>query len=227
MDLKRFLLSALSLCLLTWAIPSELSAQDLPPEPEAEGPSTVEAPIETPAETASIPEHSVVEGPLQEQRQQLYNQIQAAKASGIGIKNYMMAFDYVEGMAKRNESEDAIKKRMVPIISALANQLKTKEYLKTKPPISAGSDQPLLAPGQNLPENLRMFGGLGGNQTQDLIRRVLEKQGTGGGLPAGLPDGLPKDLQNGIPAGIDPNMIKEKLKDPRVRELLKKYQGGN
>src|SRR5690606_18167504 len=109
---------------------------------------------------------------------QLYNQIQAAKASGIGIKNYMMAFDYIESMAQRGESEEAIKKRMVPLVSALAGQLKTREEIKTRAAsaavsqsIGAGGGGELLAPGQSIPDKLRMWGGMGGAQTDDLIKR--------------------------------------------------------
>lgn len=191
------------------------SAQDLPP-----GPQPVESiptePTSQPEASGQEQEKNVVAGPLEAQRQQLYNQIQAASASGIGIKNYMMAFNYIETMAKNGESEEAIKKRMVPLVTALANQLETKKYLKTKPQRQAasqsqGSIDPsqILAPGQNIESRLKQFGGLGGNQTNDLINRIVQQKGLG----------------DKIPAGIDSSFIKQKLKDPKVQEMIKKYRG--
>ena len=33
-----------------------------------------------------------------------------------------------------------------------------------------------------------------------------------------------KGLQNKIPAGMDQNFLKEKLKDPKIQEMIKKYR---
>ena len=202
-------------------MPGVALSQDLPPEPTAAVEETIPAPIvkkeakPLPTLESSSSEKKVVAGPLEAQRQQLYNQIQAAQDNGIGIKNYMMAFDYIEKMAANGESEEAIKKRMVPLVGALASQLKTKEYLKTKPkmqqaPGMAGNLDPsqILAPGQSIDNNLRMFGGMGGSQTGDLINKIVKQKG----------------LQNKIPAGMDQNFLKEKLKDPKIQEMIKKYR---
>lgn len=112
-DLSKFL--ALCTCLL---FPLSALAQDLPAEPvsldeasSVEGqepnsldelPSAKQPNSDAEEATSKIPqetESTVVAGPLQEQRQQLLEQIKAAEANGIGIKNYMMAFTYIEGMA--------------------------------------------------------------------------------------------------------------------------------
>lgn len=219
---------------------SMVFAQELPPEPGVEEqPPAMELPPEpgleenqpqSQAESAPIDSHQVAEGPMASERQQLYNQIQAAKASGIGIKNYMMAFDYIETMAKKGESEEAIKKRMVPLVSALAGQLKTREDIKTRAAAAAlnqgngaGGGGDLLAPGQNIPDKLRMWGGMGGAQTDDLIKRAMQEGGNGG-LPGQLPKGIDKNM---LREKMKDPRIQEKLKDPRIQEMIRKYQAGH
>lgn len=225
-----FLAGLLAGSLLSAITPGSIVfAQELPPEPVVDGqPPATELPPE-PSESqnpAQVPvdDRQVAEGPMVAERQQLYNQIQAAKASGIGIKNYMMAFDYIESMAQRGESEEAIKKRMVPLVSALAGQLKTREEIKTRAASAAvsqsigaggaGGGGELLAPGQSIPDKLRMWGGMGGAQTDDLIKRAMQEQGAGG-------------LSGQLPKGLDKNMIREKLKDPRIQEMIRKYQANH
>ena len=228
------LTSALLMLVLS---PPQANAEDfdLPPEPgqsetsanqSSDLPTESDVPVSTEANTAveetkpgvsdvleKEATKKVVDGPLKEQRQALYDQIQAAEDSGIGIKNYMMAFNYIEEMAARGESEEAIKKRMLPLVSALAGQLKTKQYLKNRPKTTqANSGMPdpnsLLAPNQDIPSQLRKFGGLGGANTDDLIKKIVSDE----------------RLKGNIPQGLDKNNLKDKLKDPRVQELIKKYK---
>lgn len=229
---------------------SQAFAQDLPPEPiveqstpessnlpeepvlidtennrESLNPDSPDQAVEPQTVSDTLEKQStksVVDGPLQNQRQALYNQIQAAEESGIGIKNYMMAFKYIEGMAERGESEEAIKKRMVPLVSALASQLKTKQYLKNRPKTqtaNTGFPDPnsLLAPNQGIPNSLRMYGGMGGAGTNDLIKKIVADERLKGKIP--------KNLDKNMIKGLDQNMLRDKLKDPRVQELLKKYKG--
>ena len=121
---------------------------------------------------------SVGEGPLKNERQTLYDQIQQAGQSGVGIKNYMMAFDYIEQLAAKGASEEEIKKRMVPLITALSNQFKRKEELKSRP-----------SPSQ---------------MDQIMKNKNIDK--------------------SQIPKGVDESFLKNKLKDPRIQEMIKKYQ---
>ena len=109
----------------------------------------------------------------------------------------------------------------LPLVSALAGQLKTREEIKTRAATAAisqssgaGGGGELLAPGQSIPDKLRMWGGMGGAQTDDLIKRAMQEQGAGG-------------LSGQLPKGIDKNMIREKLKDPRIQEMIRKYQANH
>lgn len=236
-----------ALIALTFLSFTPCNAQGLPPEP---GSDATKIPAQTSTSTAPdsnsvkknsielidialppdentspkppVETKSVVDGPLKSQRQALYNQIQTAQQSGVGIKNYMMAFDYIEKMAKDGAEEAAIKKRMVPLITALSSQLKNKEELKTRPSPSqmqaqqgmpSGEGNGLLAPGQQIPPGLGMFGGLGGAHTADLINRIVKNKNID-----------PKKLPKNLPGGIDKSFLNNKLKDPRIQEMLKKYQ---
>ncbi|MGD9684923.1 MAG: hypothetical protein AB7W16_27465 [Candidatus Obscuribacterales bacterium] len=176
---------------------------------------------------------SVVPGPLAEARQQLLNQIMVAKENGVGIASYMSAFKYIEEMASKGASEEDIKKRMIPLVTALSDQLKTKASIEqarldaqTNPRKLEFSKGSIIAPGQAIPQELTRYGGMGGAGTQDLIDSIVRNK-MGGNLPQGV---SAQDLGSKLK---DPNIMnklkdpafREKLSDPRIQDLIRKYKG--
>lgn len=176
---------------------------------------------------------SVVPGPLAEARQQLLDQIMVAKENGVGIASYMAAFKFIEEMTGRGASEEEIKKRMIPLVTALSDQLKTKASIEqarldaqTNPRKLEFARGSIIAPGQSIPQELTRFGGMGGAGTQDLIDSIVRNK-MGGNLPQGV---SAQDLGSKLK---DPNIMnklkdpsfREKLNDPRIQDLIRKYKG--
>lgn len=248
--------SAVLMLVLSITLPPEALADEplLPPEPAGEeavaGTSSAVSSDETgsksspESDTAASSETgpesgsagsgpSVVPGPLVEARQQLLDQIMVAKENGVGIASYMAAFRFIEDMAGRGASEEDIKKRMIPLVTALSDQLKTKASIEQarldaqanprKLEFAKGS---IIAPGQSIPQELTRFGGMGGAGTQDLIDNIVRNK-MGGNLPQGV---SAQDLGSKLK---DPNIMnklkdpsfREKLNDPRIQDLIRKYKG--
>ncbi|MBZ0189041.1 MAG: hypothetical protein K8F91_22540 [Candidatus Obscuribacterales bacterium] len=220
----------------TQAAASENSA---PPEPEAKDPALLTAPdrsgdeVDKPLEKAAGgPGSEVVAGPLQLERKQLLAQIMLAKEDGVGISSYMTAFKFMEDQIAKGATEEEIKQRMIPLVTALAGQLKTKTQMETARQEAINNPSKLefkkgamKSPGQPIPPELTRFGGMGAAGTKELVDSIV-RQKMGGKLPEGVSsDTLKKGLKdpNIMDKLNDPN-IRKKLSDPRIQELIRKYK---
>jgi hypothetical protein len=171
------------------------------PEPAATAPAPGETDAKA-APTSAAPGADVVPGPMLEQRRQLLEHIHTAGAHGIGITNYMMAFNAVEDQVRNGASETQIKPRVDQLSNALIEQLKRAQILKTQRPLPpTNSQQPenaaaTAAPGPAAPA----AGGA-----------PLDKLGNLGSL---------KDKLGGIDI---PDSLKEKLlNSDKAKEILKR-----
>lgn len=83
------------------------------------------------ADTLSV-ENNVVEGPLFEDRKNLYAAIQQAGKKGVGVSGYMAAFKAMEASIKEGQpSDEEIQKQIDRINTELKSQAKSVEQQKT------------------------------------------------------------------------------------------------
>ncbi|HEY9791415.1 MAG TPA: hypothetical protein V6D22_13510 [Candidatus Obscuribacterales bacterium] len=119
------------------------------------------------------PADEVVAGPMLQQRRQLLEHIHTAGAHGIGITNYMMAFNAVEDQVRNGASETQIKPRVDQLSNALLDQLKRAQILKTQRPLPpTSSQQPetaAAAPAAPAPAAPAAGGGLNLGNLQDKL----------------------------------------------------------
>lgn len=81
----------------------------------------------------ALDKKAVVEGPLQKDRELLFQFIVKSKRYGIGVKTYVDLFDEVEAMAAAHYPESQIKDKMERITSSLQQQFQTKYALSRRP----------------------------------------------------------------------------------------------
>lgn len=169
------------------------TSQDLPPEPEV----------------------IVRDGPLTSERSDLLRSIYRAKENGIGIKNYMRAFEYIEDMAAKSQPEEDIQKRIDSLKSSLDEQLKRSEQIKTE---SAANSTPggsrklgpgnLLADPQAIPSSFRTMGGGAGGQSDQLLDMIITEK-----------------LGGKRPSQMTKQELQKKMKEiPELEEYLKRFK---
>lgn len=80
------------------------------------------------------PAIKVEPGALEGERKDLLARIYSAARAGVGIKNYLIAFESIEQLVKSNSSEEKIRERMVLLNDALYDQVAPLQYkrLRTK-----------------------------------------------------------------------------------------------
>ena len=178
-----------------------------------------------PANRAVAPatDHVVAAGPMQEKRQQLYNDLQQAKTQGIGITMYMMGFDAMEDRVKAGDTETKIAERVNMLSQKLNEQFKRSNDLKTQrptPPVQAsnfgGMDLNQLSnmgapPGPGGMSNIGGMGGMGGSKMDDVIAKLKNKYG------GQIPDSLKNQIPGGL-GGVDPSTL---LSNPNLKDILK------
>jgi hypothetical protein len=81
------------------------------------------SPLKIDASTPSPASRLVVAGPFESERIALLTKIQDSKKKGVGIQDYMTAFQNLEGMVEKGESTASIQARMHSIDQALTDQL--------------------------------------------------------------------------------------------------------
>jgi len=168
-------------------------------------------------------EHTVVAGPMQEKRQQLYNDLQQAKTQGIGITMYMMGFDAMEERVKAGDTEAKIASRVNMLSQKLNEQFKRSNDLKTQrptPPVQASNFGAIDAsqignmgapPGPGGMSNIGGIGGMGGSKMDDVIAKLKNKYG------GQIPDALKNQIPPGL-GGVDPSTL---LSNPNLKDILK------
>ncbi len=172
---------------------------------------------------APATDHAVAPGPLQERRQQLYNELQQAKTQGIGITMYMMGFDAMEDRVKAGDNADIISGKVTVLSQKLNEQFKRSNDLKTQrpaPPVQAsnfGGIDPSQMGGMGMPPgpggmgNLGGMGGMGGGKMDDVIAKLKGKYG------GQIPDSLKNQIPGGL-GGVDPATL---LSNPNLKDILK------
>jgi hypothetical protein len=143
-------------------------------------------------QTASS-ETTVSPGPGEAQRKALLGRIMEAKAKGIGITNYMMAFQALDESAKSGAASADIIKRVDSLNVSLDEQFKRSAVLKVQklpPPVAASPDtSPLGGKGG------------GGKGNADMMKDLQAKYG----------DKIPADLKDKL--GSDPSKLMDMLKN--------------
>jgi hypothetical protein len=209
-------------------------ADELPKEPKGEVEIPMNRPtltpvadeLQTPATTDTTqttsdlppePEVIVRDGPLTEARSELLRSIYRAKENGIGIVNYMRAFEYIEDMAAKSEPDEAIQKRIDSLKIVLDEQLKRSEQMKTEAAASAASKGPngsrklgpgnLLADPQAIPSSFRTMGGGAGGQSSELLDMIISQK-----------------LGGKLPSQMSKQELQKKMKEvPELEEYLKRF----
>ncbi len=203
---------------------------ELPKEPQAMPASTIQPasttqPQQTPSpvtqtelqtDTTSTlppePELHVKDGPLMEARLDLLKTINLAKENGIGITNYMRAFDYIEDMAAKGQAESDMQKRVDSLKAGIEEQMKRSTQIKTEAAATAtATSSRKLGPGNliadpfKIPEAYRSPGGAHSKELLDTI--MLDKLG------------------GRLPTQMTKAEIHQKIKEmPELEEYLKKYK---
>lgn len=150
---------------------------------------------------------TVAPGPLQEARTILITRIQQAQSEGIGIANYMMAFNAIEDSVKAGQSAEQLRPRVESLARALHDQLEKGKILKTQRPIPGNASATFAPPpsavaggGPDLAKIKAALGnagggGPGGGNASAIIEKLKER--FGGQLPA-----IPEAYKDKIPKGI-------------------------
>ena len=98
----------------------------------------------TPTSLDKLDEKVVANGPLEKERTMLLKFIAKSQRYGIGVRNYVDAFDRIEAMVKAEEPENVIKKRLDSLTSSLQDQFQRRYALshrrpkKKKPKVGIG-----------------------------------------------------------------------------------------
>lgn len=166
---------------------------------------------------APTTDHVVAAGPMQDKRQQLYNDLQQAKTQGIGITMYMMGFDAMEERVKAGDTETKIAERVNMLSQKLNEQFKRSNDLKTQrptPPVQAsnfGGMDPSQLGNMGAPPGPSGMGGMGGGKMDDIIAKLKNKYG------GQIPDSLKNQIPGGL-GGVDPSTL---LSNPNLKDILK------
>ena len=157
------------------------------------------------------------EGPLLDRRQALKRRILEAEADGIGVKNYLNAFKFVESMVVAGKQEKDLAPRLDSISRGLDEQYKRSHVLKTQkipPPIAASSPPPSFSGesrrgGRN---SGKLDSMLNGGNRNELVDKI--KNGWFGG-------DLPDSIKKKIPPGFDPSKMSKQDIDRLMNRLGK------
>ena len=162
-------------------------------------------------------EIKLVPGALEAERGALLKKILEAEAAGVGVKNYLTAFKYIESLAEKGADAGVIAPRLSSINASLDEQLKRSRILKTQklpPPIAASSPPPSQTGGRG--------SGKASSNKQDLLNQ-LRGRGQGEVFDK-LKDkwfggDLPDSVKNKIPAGFDPSKLSKEDMDRLMQRL--------
>jgi hypothetical protein len=143
---------------------------------------------------AASSETIVSPGPGESQRKALLARIMEAKAKGIGITNYMMAFQALDQSVKSGDASADILKRVDSLNVSLDEQFKRSAVLKVQklpPPVAAS---PQTSP-------LGAIAGGGSKGSGDTMKDLQAKYG----------DKIPPELKDKL--GSDPSKLMDMLKN--------------
>ena len=130
---------------------------------------------------APVPGPPVAAGPLADKRQELVDRIYGMKANGVGIANYMAAFDYIETLARGNASESALQSRMDSLQKALDDQEVRSTSLKATRPGAANNGMGMptgVMPANGIAAGTMGPGPMAGNtDPAALMRKMMENAG--------------------------------------------------
>lgn len=88
----------------------------------------------TPTSLDKLDEKVVANGPLEKERTMLLEFIIKSQRYGIGVRNYVNAFDHLEAMVKADEPENVIKKRIDSLTNSLQDQFQRRYALSQRRP---------------------------------------------------------------------------------------------
>jgi hypothetical protein len=160
----------------------------------AQSSSDAQASAGSDAGQAASSETTISPGPGESQRKALLGRIMEAKAKGIGITNYMMAFQSLDESVKSGGTSADILKRVDSLNASLDEQFKRSAVLKVQklpPPVAAS---PVTAP-------LGALAGGGSKVSGDNLKDLQAKYG----------DKIPADLKDKL--GSDPSKLMDMLKN--------------
>jgi hypothetical protein len=156
--------------------------------PESASAETKQTTVVDAGQTPSA--ETVSPGPGEAQRKALLGKIMEAKAKGIGITNYLMAFQALDQSVKSGGSSTDILKRVDSLNSSLDEQFKRSAILKVQkpaPPVTASREATSVA---------------GAGKNSEMMKTLQSKYG----------DKIPADLKDKL-GGADPNQLMEMLKN--------------
>lgn len=206
-------------------------ADELPKEPKGEVEIPMSRPTLTPvSETDATkttgttsdlpcePEVIVRDGPLTTERSELLRSIYRAKESGIGITNYMRAFEYIEDMAAKSLPDEDIQKRIDSLKLSLDEQVKRSEQMKVEAAANASQHGTgggrklgpgnLLADPQAIPSSFRTMSGQAGGQSDQLLDMIITEK-----------------LGGKHPSKMTKQELQKKMKEiPELEEYLKRFK---
>ncbi len=81
-------------------------------------------------EAEGLPARAIEAGPLKDMREKLWGQISEAKKRGVGVANYMTAFDSMEEEVKAGADEAKVKQKLMSIAHSLHGQMRSSIQLK-------------------------------------------------------------------------------------------------
>ncbi|MDX2105445.1 MAG: hypothetical protein SFY67_03495 [Candidatus Melainabacteria bacterium] len=196
-------------------------ADELAPDIRKDAPDTTKSSTPETSQTSSDlppePEVIVRDGPLTDARSELLRSIYRAKENGIGITNYMKAFEYIEDMAAQSQPDEAIQKRIDSLKTSLDEQLKRNEELKIEA-ANASKSGPggsrklgpgnLIADPQAIPSSFRTMGGGAGGQSDQLLDMIIADK-----------------LGGKSPSQMSKQELQKKMKEiPELEEYLKRFK---
>lgn len=156
-------------------------------------------------------------GALEAERGALLKKILAAEDAGVGVKNYLTAFKYLESLAEKGADPSVIAPRLSSINASLDEQLKRSRVLKTQklpPPIAASSPPPSQMggrpPGKSASGKQDLLNQLRGRGQGEVIDKLKDKWFGGD---------LPDSVKNKIPAGFDPSKLSKEDMDRLMQRL--------
>lgn len=196
-------------------------ADELAPDIRKDAPDTTRSStsetIQTNSDLPPEPEVIVRDGPLTNERSELLRSIYRAKENGIGITNYMKAFEYIEDMAAKSQPDEGIQKRIDSLKASLDEQLKRNEELKIEAQ-NASKNGPggsrklgpgnLIADPQAIPSSFKTMGGGAGGQSDQLLDMIITDK-----------------LGGKHPSKMSKQELQKKMKEiPELEEYLKRFK---
>lgn len=162
-------------------------------------------------------EIKLVPGVLEAERGSLLKKILVAEEAGVGVKNYLTAFKYIESLTEKGADASVISPRLSSINTSLDEQLKRSRILKTQklpPPIAASSPPPSQMGGKPAGKSASgkqdLLNELRGRGQGEVIDKLKDKWFGGD---------LPDSVKNKIPAGFDPSKLSKEDMDRLMQRL--------